>query len=138
MGRGFGEGESRITGTGGEPSTNEEGADVAADAGTGKASADANEGKTGAEIREEMDKLLDEGLYQALRTSLKSDKEFPISSSILYTSYIIPCRPANSTINIKQSTYKKLSNYIKMKSKDKLLVVKAGSGGEEMITGTAR
>ena len=120
-----------------------EGEGEAADAGAAAAAAedgDAGEvdGRTDAEIREEMDRLLDEGLYQALRTSLKSDKEFPVSSSVLYTSYIIPSRPPNTTINIKQSSYKKLSQYIKAKKQDKLLLVKAGSGGEESITGVNR
>ncbi|KAJ3402592.1 Eukaryotic translation initiation factor 2D, partial [Chytridiales sp. JEL 0842] len=59
----------------------------------------------------DMDKILEEAFLTALRLKLPDDpKSYPIGSSVLYDTYILPSRMLGTTIDIKNSTYKKETN----------------------------
>ncbi|CAA6675633.1 unnamed protein product [Spirodela intermedia] len=63
----------------------------------------------------EVDALLDRCLLQALHTSLK-DKDLPMPGSTLWSGHVLPCRPPGITLDIKKSSYKKLSKWLQSKS----------------------
>ncbi|KAL5207999.1 hypothetical protein ABZP36_032434 [Zizania latifolia] len=82
---------------------------------------------------EEIDSLLDKCLLQALHTSLK-DKVFPILGSSLWSNHILPCRPPGVTLDIKKSSYKKLSKLLLSKSSSGLFnLVCHFSGSFDMV-----
>ncbi|KAL0456274.1 UNVERIFIED_CONTAM: Eukaryotic translation initiation factor 2D [Sesamum latifolium] len=64
---------------------------------------------------EDVDALLDKCLLQALHTTVK-DKDLPMPGSILWSSHVLPCRPSGITLDIKKSSYKKLSKWLQSKS----------------------
>lgn len=55
-----------------------------------------------------MDQLLDRALLKAIKYTIQDYKEFPISCSTFYTQYVLPSRPIGSTLDLKQSTHKKV------------------------------
>ncbi|KAL1533954.1 eukaryotic translation initiation factor 2D-like [Salvia divinorum] len=72
---------------------------------------------------EDVDSLLDKCLLQALHTTIK-DKDLPMLGSILWSSHVLPCRPSGVTLDIKKSSYKKLSKWLQSKSTCGLISVK--------------
>ena len=60
-----------------------------------------------------MDQLLHHCLLKAMKTSLKK-QELPILTSNLYARHIIPACPDNKSLDVKKSSFKKLSKVIKM------------------------
>ncbi|WOG84533.1 hypothetical protein DCAR_0103717 [Daucus carota subsp. sativus] len=72
---------------------------------------------------EEVDTLLDKCLLQALHTTVK-DKDLPMPGSTLWSNHVLPCRPEGITLDIKKSSYKKLSKWLQSKSSLGLISVK--------------
>ncbi|KAI3464254.1 hypothetical protein Pfo_020917 [Paulownia fortunei] len=72
---------------------------------------------------EDVDVLLDKCLLQALHTTVK-DKDFPMPGSVLWSGHVLPCRPSGITLDIKKSSYKKLSKWLQSKSASGLISVK--------------
>ncbi|KAA8528051.1 hypothetical protein F0562_035080 [Nyssa sinensis] len=81
---------------------------------------------------EDIDALLDKCLLQALHTTVK-EKEFPMPGSILWSSHVLPCRPSGITLDIKKSSYKKLSKWLQSKSSVGLISVKEDKHKKEVI-----
>lgn len=66
---------------------------------------------------QEMDKLLEYCFLKACKTSLKKG-ELPIITSTFFKNHVISACPAGSTVDIKKSSFKKLSVFLaKMKEK---------------------
>jgi translation initiation factor 2D len=49
---------------------------------------------------------------------------FPMTASTFYSSYVLFCRPAEHTLDVKKSTYKKLSKFLCAMEKEGLLGIK--------------
>ncbi|KAH6763891.1 eukaryotic translation initiation factor SUI1 family protein [Perilla frutescens var. hirtella] len=80
---------------------------------------------------EDVDSLLDKCLLQALHTTVK-DKDLPILGSILWSSHVLPCRPSGVTLDIKKSSYKKLSKWLQSKAVGGLISVKEDKHKKEV------
>jgi translation initiation factor 2D len=61
-----------------------------------------------------MDDLLLTCLLQALHTRV-SDKDLPMTGTALWASAMLPCRPAGQHLDVKASTYKKLSKFLQVR-----------------------
>ncbi|KAJ1973816.1 hypothetical protein H4R34_004946 [Dimargaris verticillata] len=87
----------------------------------------------------EVDDCLYRCLLQALSTTLdaKALKPLlPLSASTLYSSYMLPCRAAHlPSLDVKKSTYKKLSKFFKSVDKRGLMKTKELKGGDLLILG---
>ncbi|CAL9072001.1 unnamed protein product [Musa textilis] len=81
---------------------------------------------------EEIDALLDKCLLQALHTTVK-DKDLPMPGSTLWSNHILPCRPAGITLDIKKSSYKKLSKWLQSKSSAGLMSTKEDRYKKEVM-----
>ncbi|XP_022152528.1 eukaryotic translation initiation factor 2D [Momordica charantia] len=81
---------------------------------------------------EDVDTLLDKCLLQALHTTVK-DKDFPLPGSTLWSNHVLPCRPPGMTLDIKKSSYKKLSKWLQAKSSTGLITVKEDKHKKETV-----
>ncbi|PRQ22346.1 hypothetical protein RchiOBHm_Chr6g0249251 [Rosa chinensis] len=63
---------------------------------------------------EDVDMLLEKCLLQALHTTVK-DKDLPMPGSTLWSNYVLPCGSSGITLDIKKSSYKKLSKWLQAK-----------------------
>lgn len=81
---------------------------------------------------EDVDMLLDKCLLQALHTTVK-DKDFPLPGSTLWSNHVLPCRPPGMTLDIKKSSYKKLSKWLQAKSSTGLITVKEDKHKKETV-----
>ncbi|CAL9759468.1 unnamed protein product [Musa acuminata subsp. burmannicoides] len=81
---------------------------------------------------EEIDALLDKCLLQALHTTVK-DKDLPMPGSTLWSNHILPCRPAGIILDIKKSSYKKLSKWLQSKSSAGLISAKEDRYKKEVM-----
>ncbi|KAI8925176.1 hypothetical protein BC831DRAFT_279836 [Entophlyctis helioformis] len=80
-----------------------------------------------------MDGMLEAALMTALITKIKPDpKQLPLAGSSFYTACMLPCRERGTALDIKRSSYKKLSKFYKAMEKRGLLKVKE-QGGETRI-----
>ncbi|XP_052202315.1 uncharacterized protein LOC127808042 [Diospyros lotus] len=80
---------------------------------------------------DDIDALLDKCLLQALHTTVK-DKDLPISGSTLWSSHVLPSRPSGLSLDIKKSSYKKLSKWLQSKSSAGLMSVKEDKHKKEV------
>ncbi|XP_047160305.1 eukaryotic translation initiation factor 2D isoform X1 [Vigna umbellata] len=80
----------------------------------------------------DIDSLLDKCLLQALHTTVK-DKDLPLPGSTLWSNHVLPCRPSGITLDIKKSSYKKLSKWLQSKSTSGLISVKEDKHKKEVI-----
>ncbi|KAK1324018.1 hypothetical protein QJS10_CPA02g00804 [Acorus calamus] len=80
----------------------------------------------------EVDALLDKCLLQALHTTV-NDKDLPMPGSTLWSGHILPCRPSGVTLDIKKSSYKKLSKWLQAKSSAGLILAKEDKHKKEVI-----
>ncbi|KAG0239301.1 hypothetical protein BGW41_007786 [Actinomortierella wolfii] len=81
----------------------------------------------------EVDKFLHEALLQALKfklTEAQAKELLPMNSSILYDSYILPCRARGraSEADIKRSSWKKVAKWLKTVEKQGLIKCKEMKG----------
>jgi len=61
-----------------------------------------------------MEKLFEVSLLQGLTTKLLDDSILPIPASVLYSNYILSCRPAGLTLDIRKTSWKKVHlNYLR-------------------------
>ncbi|GAQ79177.1 eukaryotic translation initiation factor SUI1 family protein [Klebsormidium nitens] len=81
---------------------------------------------------EEMDRLLDECLLQALYTTVK-DKDLPMPAGNLWSHHVLPARPPDAHVDIKKSTHKKLSKWLQAKATDGLVKVKEDKHRKELM-----
>ncbi|RKP13997.1 hypothetical protein BJ684DRAFT_9268 [Piptocephalis cylindrospora] len=86
---------------------------------------------------EEVDSHLQQALLHALCVKIGSQHAsslLPISASLLYETYILPCRPPGSKADIKQSSWKKISKFLKVMDKEKLMRVKEVRGDLQVLS----
>ncbi|KAG1697894.1 Eukaryotic translation initiation factor 2D [Nymphon striatum] len=82
---------------------------------------------------EEMDNLLYRTFLCALRISAKKI-EFPILTSTFYRLHMVPCCPHGCSLDIKKSSYKKLSKFLNEMKQINIILVQELSKGVESIT----
>ncbi|KAL2996695.1 hypothetical protein AAZX31_09G001800 [Glycine max] len=80
----------------------------------------------------DVNSLLDKCLLQALHTTVK-DKDLPLPGSTLWSNHVLPCRPSGITLDIKKSSYKKLSKWLQAKSTSGLISVKEDKHKKEVM-----
>ncbi|KAJ3165813.1 Eukaryotic translation initiation factor 2D [Irineochytrium annulatum] len=77
----------------------------------------------------EMDKILESALLTAIKTKLTDDaKSYPITSSILLEKFLEPCREFGTTVDLKQSSFKKLAKFLKSMDKKGYIKLKERNG----------
>ncbi|XP_010534839.1 PREDICTED: eukaryotic translation initiation factor 2D isoform X2 [Tarenaya hassleriana] len=79
-----------------------------------------------------VDSLLDKCLLQALYTTIK-DKDLPMPGSTLWSNHVLPCRPSGLVLDIKKSSYKKLSKWLQAKASAGLISVKEDKHKKEVV-----
>ncbi|XP_039258867.2 eukaryotic translation initiation factor 2D-like [Styela clava] len=84
-----------------------------------------------------MDELLHHCFMTALKQKLK-DSELPILTSTFYRTHVLQCCPGNQFLDIKKSSYKKLSKYLKHIESTGLIQVKELSKGNDNIISVTR
>lgn len=89
-------------------------------------------------IKIDVDEILKKSLLQALLYKLKPENaqtQLPMSASVLYSSYILPSRPADigEEADIKRSSWKKMQKFLKTMEKADLLKIKE-QRGEVVVT----
>ncbi|EEY53554.1 ligatin, putative [Phytophthora infestans T30-4] len=87
--------------------------------------------------KQQMDSYYVAALLQALRTGKIRDKELPILASSFHAQVLLPCRRAGVSLNIKHSSFKKLSVFLKVMAAHGLLAV-TDNDGVQSITEIAR
>ncbi|OQR88146.1 ligatin, partial [Thraustotheca clavata] len=80
---------------------------------------------------EELDSLLERSFYQAMKKVKPSDA--PMLGNLFYGNYVLPNRPLGSTINLKQTTYKKFSIFLKAMDTHGVIEVKEHDGVQTII-----
>ncbi|KAI8062572.1 hypothetical protein BC940DRAFT_341718 [Gongronella butleri] len=88
---------------------------------------------------QEVDEILKEALIQGLLYKLTRERAttvLPISTSSLYTSYLLPCRPRgiDPDVDIKKSSWKKVQKFTKAMEKLGILKVKEQRGESNVTT----
>ncbi|KAG0467556.1 hypothetical protein HPP92_019136 [Vanilla planifolia] len=83
-------------------------------------------------ITEDVDALLDKCLLQALHKTVK-DKDLPLPGSLLWSNHVLACRPTGISLDIKKSSYKKLSKWLQSKSSAGLISTKEDKHKKEVI-----
>jgi len=86
---------------------------------------------------EKMDRLLYSCFMTALKTKLK-DKDLPVLASTFYRTHVLPCCPPDETLEIKKTSFKKLSKYLKEQQNLGLIEVKELTKGNDNITNVNR
>ena len=84
--------------------------------------------------KEQMDRYYVEALLQALRTSRVREKDLPMLASSFHANVLLPCRRAGVSLNIKHSSFKKLSVYLKGMEAHELLTVVDHAGVMSITT----
>ena len=84
--------------------------------------------------KEQMDRYYVETLLQALRTSRVREKDLPMLASSFHANVLLPCRRAGVLLNIKLSSFKKLSAYLKGMEAHELLTVVDNDGVMSITT----
>lgn len=80
---------------------------------------------------EDVDTLLDKCLLQALHTTVK-ENDLPMPGSTLWSGHVLPCRPSGVTLDVKKSSYKKLSKWLQAKASAGLISVKEDKHKKEV------
>ncbi|XP_015759669.1 PREDICTED: eukaryotic translation initiation factor 2D-like [Acropora digitifera] len=82
-----------------------------------------------------MDDLLEYCFFCSLLRMKKV--EFPVLTGTFFRSYLLPCRPEGKTVDIKKSSYKKLSKFLHCMQERGLIMVQEASKGVDHITAIA-
>lgn len=82
---------------------------------------------------EEVDQVLDMCFKCAVKASIKKS-DLPILTSAFYRLHMLQYCPAGTNVDIKKSSYKKLSKFLKEKQKEGYITVKELSKGADSIT----
>jgi translation initiation factor 2D len=80
-----------------------------------------------------MDELLDYCFLKALKTSAKKI-ELPVLTSNFYRLHIVPACPSDKTLDVKKTSFKKLSKFLDSVKKEGIIEVKELTKGVESIT----
>jgi len=84
--------------------------------------------------QEIMDSLLDSAFLQSLRTSCSAKKaEFPMLTSNFYRLHMVPACQPDHQLDVKKSSYKKLSKFLEKKEKFGVIKIKELTKGVESI-----
>ncbi|XP_046456251.1 eukaryotic translation initiation factor 2D-like [Daphnia pulex] len=83
--------------------------------------------------QETMDELLNYCFFKALKTSAKKI-ELPVLTSNFYRLHIVPACPSEKTLDVKKSSYKKLSKFLDTLKKEGVIDVKEFTKGVESIS----
>ena len=83
--------------------------------------------------QEAMDELLNYCFFKALKTSAKKI-ELPVLTSNFYRLHIVPACPSDKSLDVKKSSYKKLSKFLESLQKEDVIQVKELTKGVESIT----
>lgn len=94
--------------------------------------ADANDGALKSPL-DLMDELLNDCFLHALKVSGKK-LELPILTSTFYKAHILPCVPYGKVLDVKRSSHKKLSKFLKEMQEKGIVQIKELSKGVESIT----
>lgn len=86
---------------------------------------------------EAMDELVKTTLYRALRTSVGKD-DLPMLASTFYAAHLLPSRPAGTTIDLKASSFKKLSRLLAAAAAEGVLTVETDGHDNVRLTGVDR
>ncbi|EGZ26098.1 hypothetical protein PHYSODRAFT_481190 [Phytophthora sojae] len=87
--------------------------------------------------KEQMNSYYVAALLQALRTGRIREKGLPMLASSFHANVLLPCRRAGVSLNIKHSSFKKLSVFLKGMAAHGLLAV-ADNDGVQSITAISR
>eukprot|EP00873_Tetraselmis_striata_P016277 jgi/Tetstr1/436541/TSEL_002696.t1 len=91
-----------------------------------------------ADAGEDMDTLLQRAFMQALHTSLE-DSALPIQGGKLWSDHMLPSRPPGSHLDLKRSSYKKLSKFLKSRKDAGLVACKEDKKtGETVVSKVMR
>ncbi|XP_068015731.1 eukaryotic translation initiation factor 2D [Melanerpes formicivorus] len=82
--------------------------------------------------QEQMDALLSQCFFHALKCKVRKS-ELPLLTSTFLRSHMFSCCPAGQQLDIKKSSYKKLSKFLQCMQQQKVLQVKELSKGVESI-----
>lgn len=83
--------------------------------------------------QETMDDLLNYCFFKALKTTAKKI-ELPVLTSNFYRLHIVPSCPSEKTLDVKKSSYKKLSKFLDVLTKEGVIEVKEFTKGVESIS----
>ncbi|KAG7396016.1 Eukaryotic translation initiation factor 2D [Phytophthora boehmeriae] len=87
--------------------------------------------------KEQMDSYYVAALLQALKSSRVREKEMPMLASSFHANVLLPCRRAGVSLNIKHSSFKKLSVFLQAMAAHGLLAV-TDQDGVQSITAISR
>ncbi|XP_069489286.1 eukaryotic translation initiation factor 2D [Ambystoma mexicanum] len=82
--------------------------------------------------QEQMDELLHQCFFHALKCKVKKD-DLPLLTSTFLRNHLFPCCPEGQQVDIKKSSYKKLSKFLHCMQQRKVLQVKELTKGVESI-----
>nr|XP_045003335.1 eukaryotic translation initiation factor 2D isoform X2 [Jaculus jaculus] len=83
-------------------------------------------------LQEQMDELLQQCFLHALKSRVKK-ADLPLLTSTLFGSHMFSCCPEGKQLDIKKSSYKKLSKFLQHMQKEQIIEVKELSKGVESI-----
>ncbi|KAF0384649.1 eukaryotic translation initiation factor SUI1 family protein [Gigaspora margarita] len=83
----------------------------------------------------EVDNLLQASFYQALLEKLTPPGTLPLTSSQLYSAYVLPSRPVgtDNDVEVKKSSYKKITKFLKAMEKKGVIKVKEQRGDTLLV-----
>ncbi|RLN65563.1 hypothetical protein BBP00_00002776 [Phytophthora kernoviae] len=87
--------------------------------------------------KEQMDSYYVAALLQALKISRVREKDMPMLASSFHANVLLPCRRAGVSLNIKHSSFKKLSVFLKAMAAHGLLAI-TDQDGVQSITAISR
>lgn len=96
------------------------------------------EQKTEEVSKEQMDAWYVSALLQALKAGKIKEKELPMLASTFHAAVLLPSRPASATLNLKQSSFKKLSVFLLHMQHRGLLAFSENNSGVQSITAISR
>ncbi|XP_060228035.1 eukaryotic translation initiation factor 2D isoform X2 [Meriones unguiculatus] len=99
------------------------------DTSSGALSQDSVDGKP---LQEQMDELLEQCFLHALKSRVKK-ADLPLLTSTLLGSHMFSCCPEGQQLDIKKSSYKKLSKFLQHMQQEQIVQVKELSKGVESI-----
>lgn len=82
---------------------------------------------------DDMDALFEQTLLQVLKTGSLKEKQLPILASTFHSTIFLPCRPTGATLNVKQSSFKKLSVFLKQMEAKGLLSLSEKDGVQSIV-----
>jgi len=84
------------------------------------------------EAKVSMDDLLRMSFMQALRVSVDPE-ELPMPASSFYSMHVLPSRPRDTILDIKKTSWKKLTKFLKQMEKEKFVTTKTPPKGDMQV-----